>query len=302
MHRITGGNGVIINPKAIFLDMDGTILNHYNEVSSETKQVIDQLRDQGTFVFIATGRSADELAEMLPEGFAVDGIITANGMAGYIGEEVVFEHALSLELVKTIIEKARKRKIYYELFPHGNSRLVLEQDKAFVEAAIRDPKPDSVQINEWISRQKAIEEDIEWTSEITGNHFSKFYFFARTRDEIEGWKAELKELQGEMSFSMTPSSPHNAEVMVADVNKASGIKEMLERFGLTGCETLAIGDSDNDLKMFEYVSHAVAMKNAPDHIKEKVDEVTEFTCDENGVSHYLKTVVLDNMVIKEPKA
>ncbi|ANU14574.1 Hydrolase (HAD superfamily) [Planococcus halocryophilus Or1] len=293
---------MIINPKAIFLDMDGTILNHYNEVSSETKQVIDQLRDQGIFVFIATGRSADELAEMLPEGFAVDGVITANGMAGYIGEEVVFEHALSLELVKTIIEKARKRKIYYELFPHGNSRLVQEQDKAFVEAAIRDPKPDSVQINEWISRQKAIEEDIEWTAEITGNHFSKFYFFARTRDEIEGWKAELKELQGEMSFSMTPSSPHNAEVMVADVNKASGIKEMLERFGLTGCETLAIGDSDNDLKMFEYVSHAVAMKNAPDHIKEKVDEVTEFTCDANGVSQYLKTVVLDNMVIKEPKA
>ncbi|MGB6408146.1 MAG: HAD family hydrolase [Planococcus donghaensis] len=290
------------NPKAIFLDMDGTILNHYNEVSPETKQVIDQLRDHGTFVFIATGRSADELAEMLPEGFAVDGVITANGMAGYIGDEIVFEHTLSLELVKTIIEKARERKIYYELFPHGSQRVVLEQDKSFVEAAIRDPKPDSVQINEWISRQKAIEEDIEWTSEITGNHFSKFYFFARTRDEIEAWKAELKDLQKEMNFSMTPSSPHNAEVMVAEINKASGIQEMLERFGLTGCETLAIGDSDNDLKMFEYVNHAVAMKNAPDHIKEKVDEVTEFTCDENGVSHYLKTVVLNNMVMKAPKA
>ena len=222
------------NPKAIFLDMDGTILNHQNEVSLETKQVIDELREQGIFVFIATGRSVDELAEMLPEGFAVDGVITANGMAGYIGEEVVFEHALPIELVKTIIEKARERKIYYELFPHGNSRVVLERDKAFVEAAIRDPKPDSVQINEWISRQKAIEEDIEWTSEITGDHFSKFYFFARTREEIEDWKAELKKLQKETDFSMTPSSPHNAEVMVADVNKASGIQEMLERFNLTG--------------------------------------------------------------------
>lgn len=289
------------NPKAIFLDMDGTILNHQNEVSLETKQVIDDLREQGIFVFIATGRSADELAEMLPKGFAVDGIITANGMAGYIGEEVVFEHALPIELVKTIIEKARERKIYYELFPHGNSRVVLEQDKALVKAAIRDPKPDSVQINEWISRQKAIEEDIEWTSKITGDHFSKFYFFARTREEIEDWKAELKKLQKEIDFSMTPSSPHNAEVMVADVNKASGIKEMLERFNLIGCETLAVGDSDNDLKMFEYVNHAVAMKNASDHIKEKADEVTEFTCDENGVYQYLKTVVLDP-IMKVSKA
>jgi len=44
--------------------------------------------------------------------------------------------------------------------------------------------------------------------------------------------------------------------------------------------------------MFEFVSHAVAMKNAPDHIKAVVDDITEFTCDEDGVYHYLKTNVL----------
>lgn len=291
-----------INPKAVFLDMDGTILDHTNNVSMKTKEIIDELRSAGVFVFIATGRSADELKEMLPEGFAVDGTITANGMAGYIGEEVVFEHALPVDLVETIIEKARERKIYYELFPHGKARLVLKQDQSFVEAAVRDPKPDSVQINEWISRQKAIEEDIEWTEEITGAHFSKFYFFARTQDEINDWKVELQQLQKDMHFTMTPSSTHNAEVMVADVNKASGIEQMLERFGLIGCETLAIGDSDNDVKMFEYVSHAVAMKNAADHIKVLVDEVTEFTCDENGVYHYLKSKVWAQLEAKTSKA
>ena len=48
-----------INPKAIFLDMDGTILNHFNEVSLDTKEVIDKLRNEGIYVFVATGRSAD---------------------------------------------------------------------------------------------------------------------------------------------------------------------------------------------------------------------------------------------------
>lgn len=291
-----------INPKAVFLDMDGTILNHTNEVSMDTKEIIDELRSEGLFVFIATGRSADEVAEMLPEGFAVDGIITANGMAGYIGEEVVFEHALPMELVETVLTKARERNIYYELFPHREPRLVLEQDRAFVEAAVRDPKPDSVQINEWISRQKAIQEEIEWTEEITGTHFSKFYFFARTQEEINDWKIELKQMQKDMRFTMTPSSPHNAEVMVADVSKASGIEQMLERFGLTGCETLAIGDSDNDVKMFEYVSYSVAMENAHDHIKALVDEVTEFNCDENGVYHYLKSKVLAQLKENASKA
>lgn len=283
---------MVVKPKAIFLDMDGTILNHHNKVSINTKEIIDELRNKGIFVFIATGRNAAELREMLPEGFEVDAIITANGMAGYIGEEVVFEHSLSRELVEIIIEKARENKVYYELFPYGESRMVLQQDKEYVLNEIREPKPESVEINEWISRQKAINEEIEWTEEITGTHFSKFYFFARTKEAINNWKMELAQLQKEMAFTMTPSSPHNAEVMVANVSKASGIEQMLERFDLTGCETLAIGDSDNDLKMFEFVSHAVAMKNAPDHIKEAADDVTEFTCDEDGVYHYLKTNVL----------
>jgi len=272
--------------------MDGTILNHHNEVSIHTKEIIDDLRSEGIFVFIATGRSASELHEMLPEGFKVDAIITANGMAGYIGEEVVFEHSLPLELVETIIEKARKSKVYYELFPYGESRMVLQQDKEYVLAEIKEPKPETVEINEWSSRQKAIKEEISWTEEITGTKFSKFYFFARTKEEINSWKMELEHLQKEIEFTMTPSSPHNAEVMVANVSKATGIKQMLERFDITGCETLAIGDSDNDLKMFQFVSHAVAMKNAADHIKEVVDDVTEFTCDEDGVYHYLKSNVL----------
>ena len=143
-----------------------------------------------------------------------------------------------------------------------------------------------------LSIEKAIEEEIAWTEAITGTHFSKFYFFSRTKEDINNWKMELEQLQNEMEFTMTPSSPHNAEVMVANVSKASGIEQMLERFGLTDCETLAIGDSDNDLKMFEFVSHAVAMKNAPDHVKAAADDVTEFTCDEDGVYHYLKTNVL----------
>jgi len=272
--------------------MDGTILNHHNKVSMNTKTIIDELRSEGIFVFIATGRSVIELAEMLPEGFKVDGVITANGMSGYIGEKAVFEHSLPRELVDTVIERARKNKIYYELFPYGEPRMVLLEDKEYVEAEVRDPQPEGVEINEWISRKKAINEEIAWKEAITATHFSKFYFFARSREHINDWKIELKQLQKETDFTMTPSSPHNAEVMVANVSKASGIKQMLEHFGLTGCTTLAIGDSDNDVKMFGFVSHAVAMKNAADHIKAIVDDVTEFTCDEDGVYHYLKSNVL----------
>jgi hydroxymethylpyrimidine pyrophosphatase-like HAD family hydrolase len=187
--------------------MDGTILNHHNKVSIHTKEIIDDLRNEGIFVFIATGRNAAELREMLPEGFEVDAIITANGMAGYIGEEVVFEHSLSRELVETIIEKARENKVYYELFPYGHSRMVLQQDKEYVLNEIREPKPESVEINEWISRQKAIEEEIEWTEEQELNFRSSI--FLENQRGNHNWKMKIEQLQKEIPFTMTPSSSHS---------------------------------------------------------------------------------------------
>ncbi|MCY8233956.1 HAD family hydrolase [Priestia endophytica] len=278
---------MILKPKAIFLDMDGTILNRYNKVSVATKEIIDDLRAQGIFVFIATGRAFDEIEELVPKGFKVDGCITSNGMAGYVDGEAVFKHSLSLELVETIIKKARKNKVYYELFPYDAQRMTLKQDKQYVEEEIREPKPDSVEINEWLSRKNALKEEIAWKDDVEGSEFSKFYFFSRTKEHINKWKDELNELKKEIDFTTSTSSNHNVEVMVANVNKATGIKQMLNHFGLAADEILAIGDSNNDLPMFQFVSHAVAMKNASASIQEIVDDVTEFTCDEDGVYHYL---------------
>ncbi|MGM0903872.1 MAG: HAD family hydrolase [Bacillota bacterium] len=281
-----------IKPKAIFLDMDGTILNHQNKVSIHTKEVIDELRNQGIFVFIATGRAFDEIEGVVPEGFQVDGYITSNGMAGYVGSEAVFQHSISRELVETIIEKARENKVYYELFPYGTPRITLKQDQQYVLNEIRDPKPESVGINEWLSRKQAIKEEIDWKNQLEGNEFSKFYFFARTKEHINCWKHELEQLKQEINFTTSISSDHNVEVMVANVNKATGIQQMLNRFDLSKKETLAIGDSDNDLPMLQFVGYSVAMKNASERIKEVVDDITEFTCDEDGVYHYLREKII----------
>ncbi|MDN8820407.1 HAD hydrolase family protein, partial [Staphylococcus aureus] len=49
------------NVKAIFLDMDGTILHKNNRVDNETTEIIQTLRNHGYKVFLATGRAHDEI-------------------------------------------------------------------------------------------------------------------------------------------------------------------------------------------------------------------------------------------------
>ncbi|WP_252312469.1 Cof-type HAD-IIB family hydrolase [Sinobaca sp. H24] len=281
--------------KAIFLDMDGTVLDSQNKVSLTIKKVIDRLRSQGLYVFIATGRSAMEVKSLVPKGFEVDGIVASNGMEGHINDEILFEHSLPLDLVETIIAEARKKEVYYELFPYNAPRIMMAEDQAFIERAVEDPKPEEVEINEWLSRKQAVRQDIVWTETLPEQAgYSKFYFFSRTTGHIDEWKAELERLKEHTSFTTSTSSSHNVEVMSAGINKASGIKEMVERYNLSQEDTLAVGDSHNDLPMFEYVHHAVAMQNAADDIKAIADEVTEFTCDEDGVAAYLEHTFLKN--------
>ena len=53
------------NIKAIFLDMDGTILHEDNKASIKTKSVIDELREKGYKIFLATGRSYTEIDQLV---------------------------------------------------------------------------------------------------------------------------------------------------------------------------------------------------------------------------------------------
>lgn len=71
-----------------------------------------------------------------------------------------------------------------------------------------------------------------------------------------------------------------------DSNKGIAVKKMLEILNIKKEETIAIGDDNNDLSMFEQVGYKVAVNNAIDIVKEKADEIT-LSNDEDGVAIFL---------------
>ena len=66
------------------------------------------------------------------------------------------------------------------------------------------------------------------------------------------------------------------------MHKASGIEQVTEHLGIARRDTLAIGDSDNDLEMLRHAGVGIAMGNAPDAVKAIADEVTG-RVDEDGL-------------------
>ena len=69
------------------------------------------------------------------------------------------------------------------------------------------------------------------------------------------------------------------------------MRKLLEILNIPKEDTIAIGDDNNDLSMFEQVGYRVAVDNAIDIVKEKADEIT-LTNDEDGVAVFLEKLLM----------
>ncbi|MBT2616542.1 MULTISPECIES: HAD family hydrolase [unclassified Bacillus (in: firmicutes)] len=274
--------------KAIVLDLDGTTLNERNTVNETLEQYIGELRESGKLIFIATGRTLEEVRDVLPAGMEADGMVTANGMSVFIGKEQIVEHALSTELVEELVAKAGAEEIFYEVHPNEGTRMALLKDKDYMVKQGLIRKPETVDENEWLSRQDAVEDKIRWSEQLDIKSVAKIYFFSNEMETIRKWKAELGKIKQYNAFTTASSTHHNVEVTVEGITKATGVQLLLKHFQLAPENILAVGDGENDLPLFKLAGHCVAMKNATDLVKEQADEVTEYSYREDGLYRFLK--------------
>ncbi|WP_342602926.1 HAD family hydrolase [Peribacillus sp. FSL E2-0159] len=274
--------------KAIVLDLDGTTLNERNTVNETLEQYIGELRESGKLIFIATGRTLEEVRDVLPSGMEADGMVTANGMSVFIGKKQIVEHALSTELVEELVAKAGAEKIFYEVHPNDGTRMAFLKDKDYMVKQGLMPKPETVDENEWLSRQDAVEDKIRWSEQLDISSVAKIYFFSNEMNTIREWKAELGKIKQYNAFTTASSTHHNVEVTVEGITKATGVQLLLKHFQLAPENILAVGDGENDLPLFKLAGHCVAMKNATDLVKEQADEVTEYSYREDGLYRFLK--------------
>ena len=274
--------------KAIVLDLDGTTLNERNTVNETLEQYIGDLRESGKLIFIATGRTLEEVRDVLPSGMEADGMVTANGMSVFIGKKQIVEHALSTELVEELVAKAGAEEIFYEVHPNAGTRMALLKDKDYMVKQGLRPNPETVDENEWLSRQDAVEDKIRWSEQLDISSVAKIYFFSNEMNTIREWKTELGKIKQYNAFTTASSTHHNVEVTVEGITKATGVQLLLKHFQLAPENILAVGDGENDLPLFKLAGHCVAMKNATDLVKEQADEVTEYSYREDGLYRFLK--------------
>jgi Cof subfamily protein (haloacid dehalogenase superfamily) len=221
---------------------------------------IRAVQEKGILFVPATGKSRGgvrialgKLGEELTSNSATGGVYL-QGLIVYKGGEVVYERTLEAAVALDVVLFARERGVSLIAF-NGDRILCEKMDETIASVTTQhEPMPEVVSLEDFISSSSSSTNKIHKLillgppSLITSiRPFLASYL---------GPRATLTQAQGDM-----------LEVLPSGGSKGLGVQKLLEALQVDKSNILAIGDQENDVEMLRLAGRAVAMGNAPGHVK-----------------------------------
>ena len=247
--------------KLLFTDLDGTVLN-YGELRENVRRTVEKLKKNGITVVVTTGRpycTALPIARQL--GLDDGYLIVFNGSQIYHNGELVYNDKLSKERLEFIVKNGRRLNA---------SQVVWSGDKLYVE-----------QRNEQtLSYQERTPVECNFVDDLTELDGATKVLWNNSEEEVAMFFNEMKNTEG---VNVHPSHPLFLEFVGLNCSKGIALKFVANKLGVDISETVAIGDSYNDVSMITAAGLGVAMGNAPDQVKASAKMVVGDVADDGFV-------------------
>ena len=249
------------NIQILFFDIDGTLVNpRTGRISEKTKETLNQLREKGWKLFIATGRPPASLPDLT--GISFDGFITVNGSLCYTAEEVIYHTPLAPEAVQKVIQNAAAL---------GRPVTVATRQR--------------LSANGW-------DQDLADYYRLAGLELTVDpHFEDACREDVYQMMLGCREadhpavIRDAEGADITFSWDRAADVIPVGSGKAAAIGKVLEYYQLKPSQAMAFGDGFNDLEMLQTVGTGVAMGNADPRVKAIAKDHCRPVWEE-GIYHY----------------
>lgn len=254
--------------KIVFLDIDGTLTEPGSNVPPQSAlEVIREARENGHRIFLCSGRNYDMLSPLLKYGF--DGVAASSG--GYIvcGNRLIYDCPMTDEQRMKAMEVFRESGVFVTV-ECADGSYTDERFKQFL-AEHGDRKGNS-ELLRW-RRQIEAELNIQPLSEYRNQPVYKIVFMSPGMKNLEEPRRRLEEefafcIQGEDACGIV-----NGELVNRAFDKGRAIRRVCEELGVPITDTIAFGDSMNDLEMIEAAALGICMENGSEALKRAADAV-----------------------------
>ena len=266
--------------KLVAIDMDGTLLNSENKVTDRTRKAIENARNQGTHIVIATGRILKSALHYSESLGLKNPLIACNG-AIIVDEfqNVIYEKHIEKKNVIDIIDLAKSEGIYFHFYDRSSfySNVRVEEVLKFYNEGSK-----TMDINLKIFK------DTEEIMNMKDLNVYKFIFIDNNKDKLHRFREKIEKFE---NINTSSSWINNIEAMGNNVSKGEALKELCKILNVEAKEVVSIGDSENDLSMLKFSGLGVAMGNGDKDIKERSNYITDSN-DDDGVAKVIEKFIL----------
>ena len=261
--------------KAVFLDLDGTLLTDDKKVSEENKKAIKYVQSKGGIACICSGRQKDAVKAYKEMAGCDKYIICSNGTQIYDCEkdEELFSCNLERSICNTLANYVIENNFYIRI-ETSYCRYVNSKDYFVKYEIILDSNEELFEI---INKNNILQVTIGTKTEEDMKKVIEFIENLRRTDiKIE---------------NVYPPDEHAAKAWSANIinknaSKGNAIHGLCKYLKIDIEDVIAMGDDSNDISMMKTVGLGVAMGNAGDDVKKYAKEIAK-TNMENGVAEIL---------------
>lgn len=280
-------------PRIIFLDVDGTILAHGETIAPSTIAAVRAARERGHLVYLCTGRAAGDIhPSVLDIGF--DGAISNGGALAVSGDETVLAETMPRAAVERVMAYFAEQGTRYFIQSHSGV-YASEGVRSFIADFIAERRRRHADDLSSV----ALAEDVVAAprfapvEEADLDHIAKAVFVSSDPDAVEKTQRALGEQFHVIPGSMPLPTGSNGEVGMRGTNKGTGIEAVLSHLGRDAADAVGIGDSWNDVEMFEVCGTAVAMAEADPQLQRIAGDVTTGVLDDGIWNAFVRHGIID---------
>ncbi|MBO4749398.1 MAG: HAD family phosphatase [Lachnospiraceae bacterium] len=249
--------------KLLFFDIDGTLIADHRSMPPSTPLAIKRAQENGHLCIVNTGRTAAIVLDWLPAMAPFDGYLCGCGTQIFFQGQELLHHTFTREETINIIDGLNKYKI--DAILEGAQNDYCNPPDTMFTNAMRNYVSKSYARRHWGNYQDAI------------GHFDKFYCFADDPAAVPSFMAEHADLLDAIDrehgfYEIVPKGFSKATCMDALVEYLNNSGKYPEKLSIE--DTVAIGDSNNDLPMLEHAGCAIAMGESSQQVLAMADFIT----------------------------
>lgn len=257
--------------KLVAVDIDGTFVrSDYTYDVPRFQRILSRMKDAGCQFVAASGNQYYQLRDLFPGYDRELSFVAENGAFVKDRTELIFTADMPKENVDFVIDVCREYPEILNVLCGAKSAYC---QRGTVSQEFFELTGIYYHRLKWVDDFKDVTDQILKFAPTVPEEKTYFYydmFCERLKGKVEP----------------TTSGHGSIDLIVPGCHKASGLKRLAERWGISREQCIAFGDGGNDIEMLQYCGHSYAMENAPQNVK----DAAEYVCPSNEEDGVLVTL------------